>query len=168
MAPSRRKNRKLQIKADAYRVGETVTPERAKKLGGIEDRPIAYANKGQVALKRQQARIECTLDSYRYRRKISDEQHQAGMKFRTSYMNAVRSPGVVDLTAIRVDNSKPVDPEKPPDFWDRKTIRQAQETLTLGQYEVVENVAGWDGLAGNTRKLDVLRAGLDELYRVWF
>jgi hypothetical protein len=42
MASLRRKNRKLQIKPDAYCVGETVTKERAAKLGGIVERLLAY------------------------------------------------------------------------------------------------------------------------------
>jgi hypothetical protein len=38
----------LQIKPGAYRIGETVTEERAWKLGGIVDRPLTYAVKGQI------------------------------------------------------------------------------------------------------------------------
>jgi hypothetical protein len=169
MASSKkRKYRKLQIKPDAYRVGETATPERAAKLGGIVERPLAYANNGQIVHRRQEARVECTLDAYRFRSMISDEQHQAGMMFRTAYMNAARSKGVVDLSAIRVDNRKPVDPNQPPDVWGRKTLKEAQEAMSIEQYAVVETVAGWDALAGNSRRLTMLRYGLDELYRMWF
>jgi hypothetical protein len=40
--------------------------------------------------------------------------------------------------------------------------------LTAEQYAVVETVAGWDALAGNSRRLSNLRQGLDELFRLWF
>ena len=59
MASPRRKYRKLQIKPDAYRVGETTTPERAAKLGGVVERPLAYANTGRIVHRRQEVRIEC-------------------------------------------------------------------------------------------------------------
>jgi hypothetical protein len=49
----------------------------------------------------------------------------------------------------------------------RRRLQAAQKALTLGQYEVVETVAGWDATAGNSRKLEMLRAALDELYRLW-
>jgi hypothetical protein len=103
MASARRKNRKLQIKPDAYRIGETVTPERAAKLGGIAERPLTYANKGAIVSRRQEARIECTLDSYRYRRMISDEQHQAAMLFRWAYLTAARTIKVSEPDWARVE-----------------------------------------------------------------
>jgi hypothetical protein len=50
----------------------------------------------------------------------------------------------------------------------RRRIKAAQAALTAEQYAVVETVAGWDALAGNSRRLAKLRDGLDELYRLWF
>ena len=166
-AASKRKNRKLQIKPEAYRVGETTTKERAAKLGGIVERPLGYANSGKIVHRRQEAKVECTLDIYRIRCVLTDDQFQAGMKFRTAYMNAARTPGVVDLSAIRVDNSKPVDPETPSDVWGRSQIKQAHDALSMEQYVVLESVAGWDCLAGGTRRLNNLRVALDVLYDMW-
>lgn len=167
MASPRRKNRKLQIKPDAYRVGETVTKERAAKLGGIEDVPIARANHGQVILRRQQAKIECTLDSYRYRRMITDEQHQAGVMFRWAYHAAVRLIPVAEPDWTRVDGGAGGSGADKPTLA-RRRMQAARGALTIEQFAVVETVAGWDSLAGNSRRLTSLRHGLDELFRLWF
>jgi hypothetical protein len=167
MASPRRKNRKLQIKPDAYRIGETVTPERAAKLRGIVERPLAWANKGAIVSRRQEARVECTLDGYRYRSMISDQQHQAAILFRWAYLTASRHIKVSEPDWTRVDGGTVVPGEDKPTMA-RRRLQAAQKALTLSQYEVVETVAGWNATAGNSRKLDQLRAGLDELYRLWF
>jgi hypothetical protein len=166
-AKKKRKYRKLQIKPDAYRVGETVTKERAEKLGGIVERPLAYANSGGIVLRRQEAKIECTLDGYKYRSMISDQQHQAGIMFRAAYHSAARGMQVADPTLGPIDGCDSTKGhEKATQA--RMRLKEADDVLTFQQYSVVEAVAGWDTLAGNSRRLDNLRAGLDELYRMWF
>lgn len=47
----------------------------------------------------------------------------------------------------------------------RERIKAAQNVLALEQYAMIETVAGWNCTAGNIRKLMLLRAGLDELFR---
>jgi hypothetical protein len=162
-----RKYRKLQIKPDAYRVGETATPERAAKLGGVAERPLAYANTGKIVHRRQEARIECTLDAYHYRRMISDEQHQAAVLFRWCYLTAARTTKVADPDWNRIDGGTAITGEDKPTLA-RRRLQAARDTLTGEQYAVIETVAGWDALAGNSRRLTNLRQGLDELFRLWF
>ncbi len=163
----KRKYRKLQIKPDAYRVGETVTKERAEKLGGIVERPLAYANSGGIVLHRQEAKVECTLDGYKYRSMISDEQHQAGIMFRAAYLSAARFMKVADPTLGPIDGNDAAKGREKATLA-RIRLKEAGEALTSQQFAVVEAVAGWDTLAGNSRRLDNLRVGLDELYRMWF
>jgi hypothetical protein len=167
MASPRRKYRKLQIKPDAYRVGETATKERAAKLGGIVERPLAYANSGRIVHRRQEVRIECTLDAYKFRHMITDEQHQAAVLFRWCYLTAARTIKVADPDWSRIDCGTAITGEDRPTVA-RIRLKKAQEALTAEQYAVVENVAGWDDTAGNSRKLTHLRQGLDELFRLWF
>ena len=167
MASPRRKNRKLQIKPDAYRVGETATKERAAKLGGIVDRPLGYANGGRIVNRRQEVRIECTLDAYKFRRMITDDQHQAAVLFRWCYLTAARTIKVADPDWSRIDGGVAITGEDKPAIA-RIRLKKAQEALTVEQYAVVEDVAGWDATAGNSRRLTKLRQGLDELFRLWF
>lgn len=167
MASPRRRSRKLQIKPDAYRIGETVTPERAAKVGGIVERPLAYANKGAIVSRRQEAKIECTLDAYRFRSMITNEQHQAAVLFRWAYLTAARTIKVADPDWTRIDGGTA------PSSADRPTVarirlKAAHGALTEEEYSVVEAVAGWDCTAGNSRRLTKLRNGLDELFRLWF
>src|ERR1700677_1108338 len=103
MASKNRKYRKLQIKPDAYRVGEEVNEFRKKQLGGVAERPLAYANCGKIVHRRQEAKVECTLDGYRFRSMISDEQHQAGVMFRWCYLTAARTIKVADPDFSRID-----------------------------------------------------------------
>ena len=156
MPSAKRKNCKLQIKPEAYRVGETATPERAKKFGGIVKRPLAYANSGRVVHRRQEARVECTLDAYRFRSMITDEQHQAAVLFRWAYLTAARTIKVSEPDWTRVDGGQgPSGMDKP--TMARRRIQAASAALTAEQYAVVETVAGWDALAGGTRRLVNLR-----------
>ena len=167
MASPRRKNRQRQIKPDAYRVGETVTKERASKLGGIVERPLAYANSGKIVHRRQEAKIECTLDMYRIRSDISDQQHEAGIMFRWAYHAGARTIQVAEPDWTRVDGGiGPSGIDKPTIA--RRRMQAARAALTAEQWVVVETVAGWDALAGGTRRLNNLRAALDELFRLWF
>ena len=164
---AKRRYRRLQIKPDAYRVGDTATKEREHQLGGLVERPLAYANNGQIVHRRQEAKVECVLDGYYYRSMISDAQRQAGIMFRSAYLAAARGVRVSDPMA------SPSDGATAADRGDRLTqsrirMKEAQEALSDPQYAVVEAVAGWDTLAGNGRRLDTLRAGLYELYRLWF
>jgi hypothetical protein len=167
MASPRRKNRKLIIKPDAYRVGETTTPERAAKLGGVVERPLAYANTGRIVHRRQEVRIECTLDAYKFRHMITDEQHQAAVLFRWCYLTAARTIQVADPDWSRIDGGTAITGEDRPTVA-RIRLKAAQGALTAEQYAVIETVAGWDALAGNSRRLTNLRQGLDELFRLWF
>lgn len=173
MASPRRKNRKLQIKPDAYRVGETATPERARQLGGVVERPLAYANSGKLVHRRQEARIECTLDAYRFRRmfapddETNENRYQAAILFRWAYLTAARTIKVSEPDWTRVDGGAVLPGEDKPTMA-RRRLRAAQAALSFEQYAVIETVAGWDALAGNSRRLEKLRCGLDELFRLWF
>jgi hypothetical protein len=167
MASPRRKNRKLQIKPDAYRVGEEVNKFRKKQLGSVVERPLAYANSGKIVHRRQEARIECTLDAYRFRSMISDEQHQAAVLFRWAYQTAARLMKVSEPNWTRVDGGRGESGTDKPTVA-RRRLRAASEALTSEQYAVIEAVAGWDSTAGNSRRLETLRAGLNELFRLWF
>jgi hypothetical protein len=167
MASPRRKYRKLQIKPDAYRVSETTTPERAAKLGGVVERPLAYANTGRIVHRRQEVRIECTLDAYKFRHMITDEQHQAACMFRWCYLTAARTIKVSDPDYSRIDGGTAITGEDKPTPA-RRRLREANAALSAEQCAVVENVAGRDDTAGNSRKLTHLRQGLDELFRLWF
>ena len=166
-SPKKRKYRKLQIKPDAYRVGETATKERASKLGGVVERPLAYANNGRVMNRRQEVRVECTLDAYRFRHMITDDQHQAAVLFRWCYLTAARTIRVADPDWSRIDGGVAITGEDRPTVA-RIRLKAAQDALTAEQYAVIETVAGWDALAGNSRRLTNLRQGLDELFRLWF
>ena len=162
-----KKYRKLQIKHDAYRVGDTATPERIKKIGGIDDRPIAYANNGRVALKRQQAKVECTLDAYRFRRTIDDNQYNAGMMFRWSYLKSARFIKVVDYQSISGCGGNAADAAES-ESQARIRVQEARENLTQPQYFVIEAVCGWDETAGNSNRMDTMKRALDNLYNLWF
>jgi hypothetical protein len=132
MASPRRKNWKLQIKPDAYRIGETVTPERAAKLGGIAERPLSYADKGVIVSRRQEARIECTLDSYRYRRMISDEQHQVAMLFRWAYLTAARTIKVSETGRAWMGLRAPSGADKAPHGTPALRFARSSPTLCSG------------------------------------
>ena len=87
--------------------------------------------------------------------------------FRWSYLSAARTIKVADPEWSRVDGGMGLPGEDKPTVA-RKRLQAAREALTAEQYAVVETVAGWDALAGNSRRLTKLHDGLDELYRLWF
>jgi hypothetical protein len=87
--------------------------------------------------------------------------------FRWSYLTAARTIKVADPDWTRVDGGAGLPGEDRPTMA-RRRLKAALGVHTVEQYAVVEAVAGWDALAGNSRRLTKLRDGLDELYRLWF
>jgi hypothetical protein len=78
---------------------------RKKQIGGVAERSLAYANSGRIVHRRQEARIECTLDAYKFRHVITDEQHQAACMFRWCYLTAARTVKVTDPDYSRIDGA---------------------------------------------------------------
>ena len=98
---------------------------------------------------------------------ITDEQRQAAVLFRWCYLTAARTIKVADPDWSRIDGGTAITGEDRPTVA-RIRLKAAQGALTAEQYAVIETVAGWDALAGNSRRLTNLRQGLDELFRLWF
>jgi hypothetical protein len=110
------------------------------------------------------------------------QQRQVAVLFRWAYLTAARTIKVADPDWSHPDWSHPdwshpdwnhVDGGTAITGEDRPTVARvrleaAQEAQAAEQYAVIETVAGWDALAGNSRRLERLRDGLEELYRMRF
>lgn len=115
------------------------------------------AKRSAVKIRRK---LECALDSYRFCSMVSDNQYQAGMMFRWSYLWAVRDLEVTDngrLKLIEIDSA--VD--------GGQHIAEAEQNLSLIEFAVVSDVCGWDKSVG-AHRLKTLRTSLDKLFCLWF
>jgi hypothetical protein len=156
--------RKYKKKALPVRLGEQVTKERRRKHGGIKTEILGRDLRGKVIIRRQRAAAECTLDVYSIRQTITDEQYQAGLKFRIAYLRAVLRIRVSDIGyGCRGDDEMSVILP----LYSEQLLRKAYQKLSLEQRSVIISVCGHDEWAGGIYRLHWLRSGLDVLAQLW-
>jgi uncharacterized protein YjhX (UPF0386 family) len=147
----------------AYSRGLMPTKERQQKQGGVIFESINEKDGSKVYTTRGYAAAECTLDHYKYLKKISEIEHSAGIKFRQAYCTAVLhiltgdssgSHGDPEMAYIKRTHSEEV-------------LRQAYTVLSPAQKSIIIWVCGHDYGVGDTNRLKTFKRGLAELVALW-
>lgn len=147
------------------KLGETATKERAKKDGGIVEEVVKRALNGAVTLNRQRVRMPTLIDEYYLTGRITDEQKETGLRFRSYYRIAAGIGGVSSFAKLRA-GGKPGNSDNA--IFCRDKIKEAAQILGK-RYQAVESVCVFDERPGDGgwRKMIALRDGLNELYELW-
>lgn len=142
------------------------TRERRRKAGGVYLEPIANkgASTGSKANIRARVKVECLLDEYHLRLVIGELQHQAGMMFRSAWLEQAFN--------VRVKTPKGGGFADLADYLNYRTVSErrlsiAAKKLKPYHLSVVIAVCGMDERAGSSRRLKYLRDALDELIDIW-
>jgi len=158
------KKTKNKKKAAPIQMGEKPTPERRQQNGGVVQETLGREANDKATLKRHRARMECALDAYLLKGKITLAEHQAGMRFRQAYLRAVLkirvedngagSHGDPEMAFIAVPASE-------------QTLCKAYEVLTSTQKKAVIQICGHDEWGGTTRLVETLHRALEQLATLW-
>lgn len=146
------------------RTGEVATPERQKQQGGVVSEVVDRDAHGNVYQRRHRAVAECMLDAYHYRGNLTEDEYQAGMKFRRAFLRAVFGLNVEDPAS-----SGEYDPEMAMLIVpiSEELLRAAYAELTSAQKKIVMSVCGYDECAGNSDRIETLHRGLERLAKLW-
>jgi len=155
---------KSKRKASLFCHGMSVTKERQRQNGGVVTEPIHEKSDGKTYIKRQRAVSECILDYYLAHNKITEVEHDAGMKFRRAYLRAV-----LRIWTDEGSGGSHGDPEMAAllPIISEQVLREAYGVLSPRQKAVIISVCGHDAWAGETHVLKTLHRGLAQLIKLW-
>ena len=165
MAKRRHKKRQMPV----IRVGEVVTPERRRQLGGVMTEVIDRDSTGKAYIKRQRVKIECMLDYYYDKFRINDHQNMAGQKYRELYTRVNFGSSYKVLTSPFLMADKQSDPEARmvAHIDCIRNLTEVDMLLSPQQRDVMRDVCGYDEPCGNDARKKTLLRALDILAKHW-
>jgi len=164
-----RRQYKKKRPAPVARAGERATPERRHQLGGVITEVVDRDATGGTYIKRHRARIECMLDYYFRKHRISDAQYMAGLKFREIYLRTTYGYSFKVLCNPFLMEAGQADHEgRMLAHLDcGRLLSEATKQLMPEELTIVRNVCGYDEFAGGRDKKRILMRALDRLAAFW-
>lgn len=146
------------------------SPERKKQLCGLVTEIVSVASAGGCAhVKRCKAKVECVLDGYLLRRKITETQHHAGIMFREIYTchHTSSAHSGTGGTFIYVPNRNIKEMQMVGQLDAHRSLEAVFSRVSTAQRDILEKVCGYDEYAGSHAKLKTLCRALDILAKHW-
>ena len=156
--------RRHRRKVHTVRIGETPTPERRKRNGGVVSEVVDRDVSGDIVMLRYKAVAECPLDVYYLEGRITEAEYKAAYNFRFAYFRGVLGFRVEQIGAGAHGE---VGMESVNTIYSRELLDKAYRVLSTKQKSVTISVCGHDEWAGKTAKMNTLRRALERLAALW-
>jgi len=165
MAKKHHKKKQLPV----VLVGELVTPERRRQLGGVISEMIDEDGSSKRKVKRNKARYDCMIEFYFEDGTFSDRQSKAALKYREIYLSGMHGQsGKYLCNPFTIDCGR-ADPENKiiGHMHNLRLLVEANELLTQEERDIVRDVCAYDKVASAYELKRILLRALDVLADYW-
>ncbi|MGB9152208.1 MAG: hypothetical protein WCD70_03870 [Alphaproteobacteria bacterium] len=165
MAKKHHKKKQLPV----VLVGELVTPERRRQLGGVVTEMVDEDGSSRRKMKRHKARYDCMIEFYCDEGTFSDRQTKAGLKYREIYLSGIHGQsGKYLCNPFTIDCGR-ADPENKiiGHMHNLRLLVEANELLTEEERGIVRDVCAYDRVASAYDLKRILLRALDVLADYW-
>jgi hypothetical protein len=150
-------------------VGELVTPERRRQVGGVVTEMIDEDGNSRRKVKRYKARYDCMIEFYCEEGTFSNRQTKAALKYREIYLSGMHGQSGKYLCNPYTIDCGRADPENKilGHMHNLRLLVEANELLTQEERDIVRDVCAYDKVATAYEMKYILLRALDVLADYW-